>query len=412
MEVDKFPGSDPFGVWSGWQAAQLFFATCPKLGYFNKTSYKTMFMKGLLGFFLLAVLFSCSSKKQYMLIGTYTSGKSTGIYVYEFNSKDQTTKLVDSISSSNPSYLAVSPGQEFVYAVNENDASSGGGKVTAFSFDKSNGDLKEINQQGTLGDHPCYITVDETGKWVIAGNYSSGSISILQANEDGSLSNRVSVIQHTGKGKDSNRQRSPHVHATVLSPDNKFLYVPDLGIDKVMIYGFDAKAGVLNPTKDTAWVQDGSGPRHFTFHPSGNYAYLIQELSGTITAFKYLGGKLEAMQITSTLPGDYRGSFTSADIHVTPDGKFLYASNRDASNTIAIFKIDEASGKLNLVGHQSTLGRTPRNFSIHPSGDFLFVANQNSDSIVIFSINKETGRLTDTGKRVDVGNPVCIKWIE
>ena len=369
-------------------------------------------MKGLAWLLILSFLVSCSSKKQYMLVGTYTSGKSKGIYVYEFDSKEQAATLVDSVITPNPSYLAISPNQEYVYAVNENDAASGGGKVTAFSFDKSNGNLEEINQQGTLGDHPCYITVDETGKWIIAGNYSSGSISILQANGDGSLSNRVSVIQHTGQGKDSIRQRSPHVHATVLSPDNKFLYVPDLGIDKVMIYGFDEKAGVLNPTKDTAWVQDGSGPRHFTFHPSGNYAYLVQELSGTITAFKYVGGKLEAMQIISSLPGDYRGPISGADIHVAPGGKFLYASNRDTSNTIAIFSIDGATGKISLVGHQSTLGRTPRNFSIHPSGDFLMVANQNSDSIVIFSIDKNTGLLTDTGKRIDVGNPVCIKWIE
>ncbi|MGZ5287526.1 MAG: lactonase family protein [Flavisolibacter sp.] len=369
-------------------------------------------MKGFIWFILMVIFTSCSSKKQYMLVGTYTSGKSTGIYVYEFDSKEQTAKLVDSVASSNPSYLAVSPNQDFIYAVNENDAGSGGGKVTAFSFDKGNGEITELNQQGTLGDHPCYVTVDATGKWVIAGNYSSGSISVLQANEDGSLSNRVSVIQHTGQGKDSNRQRSPHVHATVLSPDNNFLFVPDLGIDKVMVYSFDAKAGVLNPTSDTAWVQDGSGPRHFTFHPSGNYAYLIQELSGTVTAFKYVDGRLEAIQITSTMPADYRGGFSSADIHVSPDGKFLYASNRDPSNTIAIFKIEETSGKITLVGHQSTLGKTPRNFSIHPSGDFLLVANQNSDSIVIFSINKETGLLTDTGKRIDVGNPVCIKWIE
>jgi 6-phosphogluconolactonase len=369
-------------------------------------------MKFIVGIFFIMLLSSCDSKQQYLVVGSYTSGKSTGIYVYEFDSEDQTAKLVDSVASSNPSYLAFSPDHKFIYAVNENDSRTGGGKITAFSFDKTNGDIKEINQQATLGDHPCYITVDKTGKWAIAGNYSGGSVSIIKINEDGSLSNRISVVQHTGKGTDSTRQLSPHVHATVLSPDNNMLFVPDLGIDKVMVYAFDDETGVLNPTKDTVWVQDGSGPRHFTFHPSGKYAYLIQELSGTVTSFKYENGKLESQQITSTLPRDYRGSFTSADIHVSPDGKFLYASNRDPSNTIAIFRIDEGTGKISLIGHQSTMGKTPRNFSIHPKGEFLLVANQNSDNIVVFAINRETGLLTDTGKRINVGNPVCLKWAE
>jgi len=361
---------------------------------------------------VMALISSCSAKKEYMLVGTYTSGKSTGIYVYEFNADDKTAKLVDSVKTSNPSFLAVSPDQKFVYAVNENDAKTGGGSVTAFSFDKTNGDIKELNAQPTLGDHPCYVAVDKTGKWVIAGNYSSGSISVLQVNPDGSLANRTNVIRHEGHGTDTSRQKSPHVHATVLSPDNKFLYVPDLGIDKVMIYSFNEETGVLSPTKDTAWVQDGSGPRHFAFDPSGKYAYLMQELSGTVTAFKYNSGKLEAQQITSSLPKDYRGPYTSADIHVSPDGKFLYASNRDSSNTIAIFKIDKSNGKLTPVGHQSTMGRGPRNFNFDPSGDYLVVANQKTDNIVVFRIDHETGLLTDTGQRIDVGSPVCIQWIK
>jgi len=347
-----------------------------------------------------------------MLVGTYTSGKSKGVYVYEFNGDDKTAKLVDSAQTSNPSYLAVSPDQRFVYAVNEDDAKTGGGRVTSFSFDKSNGGIKQINQQPTLGDHPCYVTVDKTGKWVIAGNYSSGSISVIPVNADGSLANRVTVVQHQGHGIDTSRQKSPHVHATVLSPDNKFLFVPDLGIDRVMIYAFNESSGMLTPTKDTAaWVQDGSGPRHFVFSPSNDYAYLIQELAGIVTVFKYKSGKLEAQQMTSALPKDYKGPFTSADIHVSPDGKFLYASNRETSNTLAIFKIDESNGKLTPAGHQSTMGIAPRNFNFDPSGDYLLVANQKSDEIVVFKINHENGLLTDTKQRISVGNPVCIKWI-
>jgi 6-phosphogluconolactonase len=363
---------------------------------------------------LTLIMASCSSgKKQYMLVGTYTSGKSKGIYVFEFNGNDKTATLVDSITASNPSFLAVSPDQKYVYAVNENDASSGGGKVTAYSFNKDNGDITELNKQQTLGDHPCYVTVDKTGKWVIAGNYSGGSISILQTNADGSLASKVNVVQHQGHGIDSSRQTSPHVHATVLSPDNNFLFVPDLGIDKIMAYRFDAKAGVITPTNDTAaWVQDGSGPRHLTFHPSGNHAYLIQELSSTVTAFKYKDGKLEAQQIISSVPKEYNGPHTSADIHVSPDGKFLYASNRDSSNTIAIFKIDEATGRLTSVGFQPTLGSAPRNFNFDPSGDYLLVANQKNDEIVVFKIDHETGLLTDTEQRISVGSPVCIQWVK
>ena len=383
-----------------------------QLKTFNKT--QASIMKFILSLFLLALIFSsCSSgKKQYMLVGTYTSGKSTGIYVYEFNGDDKTAKLVDSIKTSNPSFLAVSPDQKYVYAVNEDDAKTGGGRVTAFSFNKENGDITEINQQPTLGDHPCYVTVDKTGKWVIAGNYTGGSVSVLQVNADGSLANRANVVQHQGHGTDTSRQRSPHVHATVLSPDNKFLYVPDLGIDKVMIYSFNEVTGVIAPTKDTAaWVQDGSGPRHFTFHPSGKYAYLIQELSATVTAFKYTDGKLEAQQIISSLPKEYSGPKTSADIHVSPDGKFLYASNRDSSNTIAIFKIDEPNGKLTSVGYQPTLGSAPRNFNFDPSGNYLLVANQKNDEIVVFKVDHETGLLADTGQRISVPRPVCIQWI-
>lgn len=372
-------------------------------------------MKVLFTFILLSIIMaSCSSgKKQYMLVGTYTSGISKGIYVYEFNGDEKTATLVDSIAASNPSFLAVSPDQKYVYAVSEENASTGGGSVIAYSFNKDNGELTELNKQATLGDHPCYVTVDKTGKWVIAGNYSSGSISILPVNADGSLANRVNVVQHEGHGPDSSRQSSPHVHATVLSPDNNFLFVPDLGIDKVMAYRFDEKTGMITPTNDTAaWVQDGSGPRHFTFHPSGDYAYLIQELSSTVTAFKYKDGKLDPQQIISSVPKEYNGPRSSADIHVSPDGKFLYASNRDSSNTIAIFKIDESTGKLTTIGHQSTMGSAPRNFNFDPSGDYLLVGNQKNDEIVVFKVDHETGLLADTGQRISVGSPVCIQWVK
>ena len=356
---------------------------------------------------MLTTIAGMSQKHYYLLTGTYTGGKSKGIYVFNFNSTDGSVVAVDSVATSNPSYLAIAPDQRFVYAVNEEG--DGNGKVSAFSFDKATGKLALINQQPSLGDHPCYITIDKSGKWVFVGNYSGGSLAALPVNEDGSLGEAKFFAVHKGRSINEERQTAPHVHATVLSPDNKHLFVPDLGIDQLVVYSFDP----LN-TKflrdSSVKLEGGSGPRHFDFHPSGKWGYLLNELSGTITAFNYKSGELETIQNISTLPKDFKEPFTSADIHVSPDGKFLYASNRDASNTIAIFSVDQKTGKLQLIRHQSTLGKTPRNFNFDPSGNFLLVANQNSDEIVVFRVNRETGDLTDTGKRIAVGKPVCVKW--
>ena len=211
------------------------------------------------------------------------------------------------------------------------------------------------------------------------------------------------------------RQNSPHVHATVLSPDNKYLFVPDLGLDKLVSYRFNLKNGALIPNSPAfVMTEPGSGPRHFDFHPNKKYAYLVEELTGGVSAYQYKSktGELALMQNISALPPDYLGYAGSADIHVTPDGNFLYVTNRGESNTIAIFSIDNRTGQLRPVGHQSTMGKTPRNFNFDPSGNFLLVANQNSNEIVVFKIDKSTGLLTDTGKRISVSRPVCIKWIK
>jgi 6-phosphogluconolactonase len=370
-------------------------------------------MKSLIvSFFASFLLLSPADKESYLITGTYTGGKSEGVYVYKFNSNDGSFKEVSHVKTSNPSFVAVSPNQKFVYAVHEDAGNNGkGGEISAFSFNKKSGVLTYINEKSTEGDHPCYVTVDKTGKWVIAGNYTGGSLSVLPVQEDGSLGNAVITIQHTGSGPNKERQDKPHVHCTVLSKDNRFLFVPDLGIDKVMIYAFDAKTGKLTPAKQPfAQSRPGSGPRHFTFHPNNKYAYLIEELSGTVEAFQYNNGSLKNIQRISTMPAGDTSFAGSADIHVSPDGKFLYASNRNTSNTIAIFKISQ-DGKLTLISHQSTLGNTPRNFNFDPSGNFLLVANQNSDQVVIFKRDKTTGLLTDTGKRIDVGKPVCLKWV-
>jgi 6-phosphogluconolactonase len=297
--------------------------------------------------------------------------------------------------------------------VHEVDRSNVGGEISAFSFDKKKGTLTLINKQPSRGDHPCYVDIDKTGKYVFTGNYSSGSLSVLPVTKDGGVGEAF-LIQHTGAGPDPQRQNKPHVHCTIISPDNKYLFVPDLGIDKMMIYAFDEKTGSLIPAKKQNFAASapGDGPRHFTFHPNGKYGYLITELTGNVIAYGYKDGELTELQRISTKPADKEGFAGSADIHVSPDGKFLYASNRGDFNSIASYKIDQATGKLTAIENISTLGKAPRNFSLDPTGDFVLVANQQSDEIVVFKKDQQTGVLTDSNKRVKVFSPVCIKWMK
>lgn len=352
-----------------------------------------------------------AQKNYYLLVGTYTSGRSTGIHVYDFNKKDGSVKIADSVRTSNPSYLAVAPNQKFVYAVSETQRGNFSGKIRSFSFDPENGKLKYINEEPSVGDNPCYVIVDNTGNWVICANYTSGTLAVLPIKKDGSLGAAVSTSQHTGHGTNPKRQEGPHVHSTVLSPDNKYLFVQDLGLDKIIIYSFNERTGAI-ARKDSVKLRDGSGPRHLIFHPNKKWAYLVQEMGGTATAFDYQNGKLKVIQTISNLPPNFNQYFTSADVHVSNDGRFLYTSTRDSANIITIYSINQKTGKLTVVGRQSVLGKTPRNFNLDPDGNYLLVANQNSDNVVIFKINHKTGLLTDTGNRIDVGNPVCIKWIE
>ncbi len=372
-------------------------------------------MKYLIVLLLSTCTFSAIAQNEYyLLVGTYTAGKAEGIYVYKFNSKTGGSSYVSTAKTSNPSFLAISPDQKYVYAVNENSDSSRfttGGSVVSFSFNKKNGILTELNKQSSGGKHPCYVAVDKTGKWVATANYSSGDCAILPVKKNGHLGEVSQIIQDTGSGPVAGRQDLPHVHSTSFSFDNKYLLVADLGIDRLMMYQFNSSTGKLIPAPQPFFkCEPGSGPRHFAFHPNNKFGYLIQELSGMVTGFSYKNGKLKALQNLSAHPAGYGGKVGSADIHISPDGKFLYCSNRGESNTIAIFSINEQNGKIALVGHQPTLGEAPRNFNFDPSGNFLLVANQQSDNIIIFKRDKQTGLLTDTGKKIEVGNPVCIKW--
>ena len=354
-------------------------------------------------------LFSQQSSEQYLIIGTYTNTTSDGIYVFKFNTQTGENSLIGVGVASNPSYLAISPDKKYVYAVNENAP----GQVTAFSFDKKNGKLTELNQQPSQGKHPCYITTDKSGKWVITGNYSSGTVAVFPVNKDGSLAKPTDSVRHEGSSVNTDRQEAAHVHATVLNKNNKTLYVPDLGLDKVMIYNLDSRTGKLKPAATPfVMTEAGAGPRHLDIHPNGKFAYLMEELTGSVSAYRVeKSGGLSLLQNISGLPRDYTGPMGSADIHVSPDGKFLYCSNRGESNTIGIFSINNSTGELTWVDHQSTMGRTPRNFNFDPTGNFLLVANQNSDDIIIFKRDKNTGLLTDSGKKIKIPKPVCLKWI-
>ncbi len=362
---------------------------------------------------LLSLLFLvATAQERYMIVGTYDSPKSEGVYVYKFNSADGSATAISHVKTPNPSFVTVSPNEKFVYAVHETAPQDGkGGDIAAFAFNKETGTLTFINRQLSGGDHPCHVETDKTCKWLFASNYSSGSLSVLPINADGSLG-KANTIQHSGSGKNMQRQKGPHTHGAIISDDNNYLFVTDLGIDKVMIYSFDAVTGKLTPAVQP-FVQSvpGSGPRLFTFHPSNKFAYVIEELTGTVSMYKYKKGKLEVKQRISTMRQHDTLFAGSADIHVSSDGKFLYASNRGDVNSIAIYSVNIKKGTLTLIGHQSTLGKSPRNFSLDPSGKFLLCENQNSDEIVIFNRDVNTGLLSDSGKRISVGKPVCIKWV-
>ena len=351
-----------------------------------------------------------------MFIGTYTSGNSEGIYRFRMDRKTgELTSLGKGIKTSSPSYLAIDPQNKYLYAVNEVSRFNGkaGGSVSAFSIDLTDSNLTLLNQQPSSGESPCFVSVEKESKWVLVSNYSGGSISVLPIQSDGKLGEPSEIIKHQGSSVNTSRQEGPHPHSINLDPANRFVYVPDLGIDKIMIYQFDRIAGKLKSNDvPFASVEPGSGPRHFAFHPNGKLAFVIKEINSTITAFSYneANGNLDTIQTVSALPEGYKGQSTCADIHVAPSGKFLYGSNR-GHNSIVIYAIDEATGKLTYIGHESTQGKTPRNFAIDPTGTFLFAANQDSNSIVSFRIDPQSGKLQYTGQTLSVPNPVCIKFM-
>jgi len=374
-------------------------------------------------FFLLVLAASVSSadevpKKFWVFFGT-SCGKSKGVYRSTFDAATGKLSEAELVAETpNPGFVTLSSDYKYLFAVSTFTDSTGkkGGGVSSFSIDQKTGKLTLINTQSSKGDGPCHVSVDKAGKHVFVANYGSGSAAVLPIAEGGKLGEPSGSQQHgKGSGVVKGRQEGPHAHSINLDPANKFAFVADLGLDKVMIYKFNAAKGTIEANETASLdLAPGAGPRHFAFHPSGKYAYVINEIDLTITACTYDAdkGALKSIQSITTIPEGItdRKGFSTAEVVCHPSGKFVYGSNR-GQNTIAIFSVDEATGKLKAVGHQGKDVKVPRNFNIDPTGAWMLVGNQDSDSVVVFAIDPKTGELKPTDQKIDCGKPICVKFM-
>jgi 6-phosphogluconolactonase (cycloisomerase 2 family)/glucose/arabinose dehydrogenase len=348
-------------------------------------------------------------------VGTYTGPKSKGIYRLNLDLKTGALKpegVTEGIV--NPSFLALHPTKPYAYAVSEVSAGKEkAGSVSAFAIDPKTGALTLLNSQTSRGGLPCHLVVDQAGKNVLVANYAGGNVAVLPLGADGKLGEPTGFAQHSGKGSNPKRQQGPHAHSINLDAAGRFAFAADLGLDKVLVYRFDPAKGTIEPNDPSfADVEGGSGPRHFAFHPGGKHAYVINEMLSTVTAFSYDAdkGALKSIQTISTLPAGFKGGNSTAEVVVHPSGRFLYGSNR-GHDSMAVFTIDEATGKLTAAGHTPTQGKTPRNFAIEPTGQYLLAANQNSGTVVVLRIDPRTGALRPTGHSAEVPSPVCIRFL-
>ena len=350
------------------------------------------------------------AQESYLIIGTYTEAKpDKGIYVYSFNNVTGDLAFISNGEGiTNPSFLTLSSNGKFIYACSETQIPNSG-SITAFGF--NDGKLTSLNKVPSGGDNPAYLALHKSGKLLVNANYSGGSASVIRVKKDGSLESDT-TFQFTGKSIIKGRQDSPHIHAAVFSPNHDFVFLTDLGSDKIWSYSITGKNQSFkrNPSGDVSTVP-GSGPRHFVFHSNKKFGYCIEELSGTVSAYSYNKGKLTSIQRIATHDASMEGPFGSADIHISPDGKFLYASNRAKENTISIFSINPTTGILTFVDNQSTLGNHPRNFAIDQTGNFLLVGNMLSNEIIVFKRDKQTGLLTETHNKISVPKPACLYLI-
>ena len=345
-------------------------------------------------------------------VGSYAKATEPGIHHFTLDlTSGALTPAGGTSGVANPSFVNISPDKRFLFAIGEAGGKKGG-PVVSFSIDEK-GALKQLSESNSGGSGPCYITADRTGKVVLVANYGGGSVASIPVSADGKLAEPATFVQHTGSSVNKSRQSEPHAHSINVSPDNRFAFAADLGLDKILIYKLDAEKGTLT-ANDPAFVEipPGSGPRHFAFHPSGKYAYVCGEMTSTVHAMTYdaAKGELQVIQSLSTLPEPVKGNST-AECQVHPSGKFVYVSNR-GHNSIAVFQVDEATGKLTAAGHVPTGGKTPRNFCVDPTGKFLIAANQDSDNVVVFKIDASSGMPHPAGHEVKVPKPVCVKFLQ
>jgi 6-phosphogluconolactonase len=359
---------------------------------------------------LIAAAGWAAQPEYFVYVGTYTGPKSKGIYAWRFDpAGGKLTEIGPVGETKNPSFVAFHPSGKFLYAVNE----TRDGSLTAFSLDPKTGKLTRLNSAPSKGADPCFLTVDRTGGTLLAANYSSGTVVGVKIGSDGQLGASTAFDQHKGSGGDKARQGEPHAHSIVLSPDQRFALVADLGTDQIFVYRFDPAKGTLTPNQPpTASTAPAAGPRHIAFHPDGRHVYVINELNSTISAYSWdaKAGVLHPVGSVSSLPAGFKGENSTAEVVVHPNGKFVYGSNR-GHNSIAVFRVDPATGKLTLVEHVATQGKTPRNFALDPTGTYLFAANQDTDNVVVFRVDQASGKLTPTGQQMKVGSPVCVRFL-
>lgn len=352
----------------------------------------------------------------FLYVGTYTSGVSEGIYAYKFDTSVGSMEYLSTVTGvENPSFQAIDPTGRNLYSVGElvGGLDQPSGAIHSYSIDPVTGKLIYINSQSSNGRGPCHVRVDHTGRYVLTANYQSGSVAMLPIQRDGSLGEVTGFVQHEGSSVNLARQEGPHAHSIVVDPANRYALVPDLGLDKIMVYRLDLDQGrLVHGEEQWASTSRGSGPRHLDFHPNCRYVYVIDELDSTFTAFSYSeeSGRLTQFQSLSTLPKDFVGTNYCADVHVHPSGRFIYGSNR-GHDSIVLCEIDGETGQLTYIACESTQGKTPRNFIIDPTGNYLLVANQDSDSVVTFQIDQKTGRLDPTGFLAEVPMPVCLSLL-
>jgi 6-phosphogluconolactonase len=359
-----------------------------------------------------------SKATQYFaFIGTYTAKTdSKGIYSFRFDSSTgRLTATALAAPAQDPSFVTVASNYKYLYAVNELSEFDGkkSGAVTSYSLDPKSGKLNQLNQVPSGGADPCYVSFDQTGKYLLVANYTGGSVSVFPVASNGRIGAASAFVQHIGSGPNKERQEGPHAHHIATSADNRFVFVVDLGLDEVVVYRFDPAKGSLTPNDPSfAKLAPGAGPRHMALHPNGKFAYVLNEVNSTVTAFAYdsKNGSFSALQTLSTIPKDFTAHNDTAEIVVHPSGKFLYASNR-GRDSIAEFTIDPAKGTLMLAGNFPTQGKTPRNFALDPTGKFLLAANQESNNIVVFRIDQSTGALSFTGQVAQVPAPVDIVFV-